>query len=107
MPQQKQFSAAQEKCLKHSLFVASNDLNFSLQAVVHQLICFDAPKNKIISSVQIAAQRMLYITATDAVAGFDMDLPLYAESPGTAVRRMVDSAAIKCAARLYADTLIL
>jgi hypothetical protein len=50
---------------------------------------------------------MLYITATDAVAGFDMDLPLYAESSGTVVRRMVDGAAIKCAARLYADTLIL
>jgi hypothetical protein len=74
---------------------------------VHQLICFGAPKNKIISSVEIAAQRMLYITTADPVAGFDMDLQLYAESSGTVVRRMLNRAAIKCAARLYADTLIL
>ena len=50
---------------------------------------------------------MLYITTTDPVAGFDMDLQLYAESSGTVVRRMLNRAAIKCAARLYADTLIL
>jgi hypothetical protein len=76
MPKQQQFTAVQKKSLKHSLF-ASNDLNFSLQAVVHQLLCFDAPKEKIISSVETAAQRSLYLRMTDVAAGFNIDLLEY------------------------------
>jgi hypothetical protein len=104
MPKQQQFSA---KSLKHTLFVASNDLNHALQEMVNQLICFDATKDKILSSVEIAAQRMLYLKITDMAAGFDMDLPEYAQAVGTVVRRMVDAEAKRCAVRLYQDMLIL
>ena len=106
MPTQQQFTAAQKKSLKHSLFVASGDLNHALQPMVHQLICFDATKEKILSSVNTAAQRSLYLKMTDTAAGFDVDLPEYNEANGTVARRMVDREAMRCAARLYADTLI-
>jgi hypothetical protein len=68
--------------MKHSLFVASNDLNHALQPMVHQLLCFDAPKDKIISSVSTAAQRSLYLKITDIAAGFDVDLLPYRLAQG-------------------------
>jgi hypothetical protein len=106
MPKQQQFSAAQKQAMKHKLFIASGDLNHALQPMVHQLICFDATKEKIISSVSTAAQRMLYLAATDAAAGFDVDIPEYAQADGTVARRMVDAEALRCATRLYVDTLV-
>jgi hypothetical protein len=100
------FTAAQKQAMRHTLFVASNDLNFSLQTVVHQLICFDVPKEKIISSVGTAAQRSLYLEMTDAAADFGQHIPEYENAAGTVARRMVDREAKRCAERLYADTLV-
>jgi hypothetical protein len=106
MPKQQQFTAIQKKSLKQTLFIASGDLNHALQPLVHQLLCFDATKEKIISSVSAAAQRSLYLKMTDIAAGFDLDLPEYNEAVGTMPRRMVDREAVRCAERLYADTLV-
>jgi hypothetical protein len=100
------FTAAQKQAMRHTLFIASADLNHSLEPMVHQLICFDATKAKILASVETAAQRMLYLRITDTAAGFDVDLPEYEKADGTVARRMVDRESKKCAARLYADTLI-
>lgn len=100
------FTAAQKKSLKQTLFIASGDLNHALQPMVHQLICFDATKEKIISSVSAAAQRSLYLKMTDAAAGFDVDLPEYNDAAGTVPRKLVDREAVRCAVRLYKDTLI-
>jgi hypothetical protein len=101
-----QFTTAQKKSLKLSLFISSGDLNHALQEMVNQLICFDAPKEKIISSVRIAAQRLLYLSATDAAAGFGQDIPEYAKADGTVARKLVDAEAKRCAVRLYQDTLV-
>ena len=92
--------------MKQTLFVASGDLNHALQPMVHQLLCFDAPKEKILSSVSAAAQRSLYFTVTDVAAGFDVDLPEYNDAAGSMPRKLVDREAVRCAARLYKDTLI-
>lgn len=100
------FTAAQKQSLKDSLFIASGDLNHALQPVVHQLLCFDAAKHKIISSVTTTAQRMLYLKMTDIAAGFNIDLLEYEKADGTVARRMVDRESKRCAERLYADTLI-
>ena len=100
------FSATQKRSLKHSLFIASGDLNYALQPLVHQLLCFDATKEKIISSVSAAAQRSLYLKMTDIAAGFDVDLPEYNKAAGTVPRRMVDREAVRWAERLYKDTLV-
>jgi hypothetical protein len=43
--------------MRHTLFVASADLNHALQPMVHQLICCDVPKGKILNLVGTAAQR--------------------------------------------------
>jgi hypothetical protein len=100
------FTAVQKQAMKQTLFVASGDLNHALQPLVHQLLCFDATKEKIISSVSAAAQRSLYLKMTDIAAGFDVDLPEYNKAAGTVPRRMVDREAVRCAERLYADTLV-
>lgn len=100
------FTSAQKQSLKHTLFIASSDLNHALQPMVHQLICCDVAKEKILKLVGIAAQRSLYLTVTDVAAGFDIDLPEHNEAAGTVPRRMVDREAVRCAARLYADTLV-
>jgi hypothetical protein len=106
MPTQQQFSAVQKQALKQTLFIASGDLNHALQEMVNQLICFDAPKEKILSSVTVAAQRLLYLSATDAAAGFDIDLTEYNDAAGTMPRKLVDREAVRCAERLYKYTLI-
>jgi hypothetical protein len=103
MPKQSQFSA---KSLKHTLFVASNDLNFALQPMVNELICCDVPKEKILTLVGTAAQRSLYLKMTDLAADRGEDLPVYKEAKGTPMRRLVDAEALRCATRLYKDTLI-
>jgi len=101
-----QFTAIQKQSMKHTLFIASSDLNHALQPMVHQLICCDVSKEKILNVVGIAAQRSLYLTVTDVAAGFDLDVLEYNNAAGTVPRRMVDREAKKCAERLYADTLI-
>jgi hypothetical protein len=99
------FTAVQKQAMKQTLFVASGDLNHALP-LVHQLLCFDATKEKIISSVSAAAQRSLYLKMTDIAAGFDVDLPEYNKAAGTVPRRMVDREAVRWAERLYKDTLV-
>jgi hypothetical protein len=100
------FTAAQKQSMRHTLFVASADLNHALQPMVHQLICCDVSKEKILKVVGVAAQRSLYLTVTDITAGFDLDVLEYNDAAGTVPRKMVDREAKRCAARLYADTLI-
>lgn len=106
MTKQQQFSAVQKQSMKHTLFVASSDLNHALQPMVNELICCDVPKEKILTLVGIAAQRSLYLKMTDVAADRGEDLPVYKEATGTPMRRMVDREAVRCAERLYKDTLI-
>ena len=106
MSSQARFTAVQKQSMRHTLFIASADLNHALQPLVHQLICCDVAKEKILKIVGIAAQRSLYLTLTDVAAGFDADVLEYNDAAGTVPRRMVDREAVRCAARLYQDTLV-
>jgi hypothetical protein len=93
MKTQPQFTAAQWKQLKQSLWSAASDLEFAIQPVVRTLQHAAVGKNVLHQSLRETAWTALYLTATDAAAGFGVVIPESTKCPKGRLRNLVDSQA--------------
>ena len=76
--------------MRQALRSAREDLDYVLRPVVAQMLRSGRDKASVLSLLRDTAKRSLYLTATDKVASFDVDIPESAGAGDTLVSKLVD-----------------
>jgi hypothetical protein len=96
-PAEVKLTAAQMRTMRQTLRSAHEDLDYVLRPVAAQMLRSGMDKTSVLPLLRDAANRSLYLTATDCAASFDVDIPESAAARDTLVSKLVDAEAARFA----------